>query len=100
MLYYGGNTGAQSFSVTEVMTPADVDLVCRYADMLQIGARNMQNYLLLEAVGDVDKPVLLNEFGRIAARPGTHRIQSHTAVTARDGASSTRSSTSGWKLAR
>ncbi len=45
--------------VTEVMTPADVDLVCRYADMLQIGARNMQNYLLLEAVGAVDKPVLL-----------------------------------------
>lgn len=45
--------------VTEVMTPSDVDLVCRYADMLQVGARNMQNYLLLEAVGDVDKPVLL-----------------------------------------
>ena len=45
--------------VTEVMTPHHVDLVCRYADVLQIGARNMQNYHLLQAVGDVDKPVLL-----------------------------------------
>ena len=45
--------------VTEVMAPADVELVARYADMLQIGARNSQNYLLLEAVGATDKPVLL-----------------------------------------
>ena len=45
--------------VTEVMTPSDVDLVARYTDMFQIGARNMQNYLLLEAVGAVNKPVLL-----------------------------------------
>lgn len=45
--------------VTEVMTPHDVDLVARYADMLQIGARNMQNYHLLEEVGRASKPVLL-----------------------------------------
>lgn len=45
--------------VTEVMTIADVDLVARYADVLQIGARNMQNYQLLEAVGKTQKPVLL-----------------------------------------
>jgi 3-deoxy-7-phosphoheptulonate synthase len=45
--------------VTEVMTNSDLDLVCEYADMLQIGARNMQNYLLLEAVGKTGKPVLL-----------------------------------------
>ena len=45
--------------VTEVMTPHHVDLVFRYADVLQIGARNMQNYHLLQAVGEVDKPVLL-----------------------------------------
>jgi 3-deoxy-7-phosphoheptulonate synthase len=45
--------------VTEVMTPHHVDLVSRYADVLQIGARNMQNYHLLQAVGEVDKPVLL-----------------------------------------
>jgi 3-deoxy-7-phosphoheptulonate synthase len=45
--------------VTEVMTPNDVDLVARYADMLQIGARNMQNYQLLEEVGRTGKPVLL-----------------------------------------
>ncbi|GIV92127.1 MAG: 3-deoxy-7-phosphoheptulonate synthase [Chloroflexus sp.] len=45
--------------VTEVMTPADVDLVARYADVLQIGARNMQNYQLLEEVGRTGMPVLL-----------------------------------------
>jgi 3-deoxy-7-phosphoheptulonate synthase len=45
--------------VTEVMAPADVELVARYADVLQIGARNTQNYLLLEAVGAAGKPVLL-----------------------------------------
>lgn len=45
--------------VTEVLTPENVPLVARYADILQIGARNMQNFALLEAVGDQDKPVLL-----------------------------------------
>lgn len=45
--------------VTEVMTPQHVDLVCQYADVLQIGARNMQNYHLLQAVGETRKPVLL-----------------------------------------
>jgi 3-deoxy-7-phosphoheptulonate synthase len=45
--------------VTEVMTPADVDLVARYADVLQIGARNMQNYQLLEEAGRSGMPVLL-----------------------------------------
>jgi 3-deoxy-7-phosphoheptulonate synthase len=44
---------------TEVMGTADVDLVSRYADVLQVGARNMQNYRLLEAVGKSGKPVLL-----------------------------------------
>ena len=45
--------------VTEVMTPHHVELVATYADVLQIGARNMQNYHLLQAVGEVRKPVLL-----------------------------------------
>lgn len=45
--------------VTEVIGAADVPLVAKYADVLQIGARNMQNYPLLEAVGVVNKPVLL-----------------------------------------
>jgi len=45
--------------VTEVMTPHHVELVSRYADVLQIGARNMQNYHLLQAVGETRKPVLL-----------------------------------------
>jgi len=45
--------------ITEVITPVDVPLVCEYADILQIGARNVQNYSLLKAVGKVKKPVLL-----------------------------------------
>lgn len=45
--------------VTEVVSPEDVPLVTRYADVLQIGARNMQNYRLLEAVGRTEVPVLL-----------------------------------------
>ena len=45
--------------VTEVMDPGDVDLVATYADALQIGARNMQNFALLRAVGRAGKPVLL-----------------------------------------
>ncbi|HAW60575.1 MAG TPA: 3-deoxy-7-phosphoheptulonate synthase [Actinobacteria bacterium] len=45
--------------VTEVMDTRDVDLVAKYADVLQIGARNMQNFLLLKAVGQQPKPVLL-----------------------------------------
>jgi 3-deoxy-7-phosphoheptulonate synthase len=45
--------------ITEVMTPADVDLVGRYTDIFQIGARNCQNYLLLEEVGKAGKPVML-----------------------------------------
>ena len=45
--------------VTEIVAPKDVDLVARYADVLQIGARNMQNYRLLEAVGNQQTPVLL-----------------------------------------
>jgi 3-deoxy-7-phosphoheptulonate synthase len=45
--------------VTEVMTPHHVELVARYADVLQIGARNMQNYHLLQAVGETRTPVLL-----------------------------------------
>ena len=45
--------------VTEVISPRDVELVSKYADVLQIGARNIQNYPLLRAVGRAKKPVLL-----------------------------------------
>ena len=45
--------------ITEVMAPHDVDIVARYADILQIGTRNMQNFPLLEEVGRAHKPVLL-----------------------------------------
>ena len=45
--------------VTEVLEPGEVSLVAEYADILQIGARNMQNFPLLKEVGRADKPVLL-----------------------------------------
>lgn len=45
--------------VTEVMTPEQTPLVAHYADMLQVGARNMQNYGLLKALGHTNKPVFL-----------------------------------------
>ena len=45
--------------VTEVINPRDVDLVASYADILQIGARNAQNFSLLKEVGQVRKPILL-----------------------------------------
>ena len=45
--------------VTEVMSTEDVEMVSNYADVLQVGARNMQNYRLLEAVGKVPNAVLL-----------------------------------------
>jgi 3-deoxy-7-phosphoheptulonate synthase len=46
-------------TITEVMDPRDVELVARHADILQIGARNMQNFNLLKEVGLTKKPVLL-----------------------------------------
>jgi len=45
--------------VTEIVDPRDVELVCEYADCLQIGSRNMQNYSLLREVGWSSRPVLL-----------------------------------------
>ena len=45
--------------ITEVMTPSDLDTVCKYTDILQIGARNCQNYLLLEEAGKTGVPIML-----------------------------------------
>jgi 3-deoxy-7-phosphoheptulonate synthase len=45
--------------ITEVMATADVETVAKYADILQIGARNMQNYNLLDEVGLIGKPVMV-----------------------------------------
>ncbi|MCL0066244.1 3-deoxy-7-phosphoheptulonate synthase [Dehalococcoidia bacterium] len=45
--------------VTEIVDPRDVELMCEYADCLQIGSRNMQNYSLLREVGRSSRPVLL-----------------------------------------
>lgn len=45
--------------VTEVMDPRMIDMVAKYADILQVGARNMQNFFLLRELGKSDKPVLL-----------------------------------------
>ena len=53
----GKETGLAT--VTEVMDPRDVGLVARHADILQLGARNMQNFSLLKEVGQARKPVLL-----------------------------------------
>ncbi len=53
----GGEFGMPT--VTEVLDPRDLDLVSRYADILQVGARNMQNFRLLADLGRTDKPILL-----------------------------------------
>jgi 3-deoxy-7-phosphoheptulonate synthase len=45
--------------VTELMDPRDTELVCKYADIVQIGTRNMQNFRLLTEVGNIDRPVIL-----------------------------------------
>jgi len=45
--------------ITEVMDTSDIELVARYADVLQIGARNMTNFSLLKKVGKLDKPIML-----------------------------------------
>ena len=45
--------------VTEVMSSQDVEIICRHADMLQVGARNMQNFSLLRTLSESNKPVLL-----------------------------------------
>jgi 3-deoxy-7-phosphoheptulonate synthase len=45
--------------VTETVTAEDVDVVAKYADILQVGARNMQNFALLKKLGRADRPVLL-----------------------------------------
>ena len=45
--------------VTEIMDARDLEAGCRYADMIQIGSRNMQNYTLLKGAGAIDKPILL-----------------------------------------
>lgn len=46
-------------TVTEVLTPSDVPTIAEYADILQVGARNMQNTPLLKALGECQKPILL-----------------------------------------
>lgn len=45
--------------VTELMDASDLDLICEYADVIQIGARNMQNFKLLKSVGKCNKPIVL-----------------------------------------
>lgn len=45
--------------VTEILSPENVDLVAEYADVMQVGARNMQNFSLLKKLGKVNRPVLL-----------------------------------------
>ena len=47
------------FVVSEVMDPSQIQMMGAYVDIFQVGARNMQNYFLLRALGEVQKPVLL-----------------------------------------
>jgi len=47
------------FTVSEVMDPSQIPMMMQYVDMFQVGARNMQNYHLLRALGEIRKPVLL-----------------------------------------
>jgi 3-deoxy-7-phosphoheptulonate synthase len=47
------------FVVSEVMDPSQIEMMSPYVDIFQVGARNMQNYFLLRALGEVQKPVLL-----------------------------------------
>ena len=77
--------------VTEVVDAHDVDLVASYADMLQVGTRNMQNFALLQAVGSAGKPVMLKRgmtrhHRGVADGRGVHRPARqprHRAVRAR-----------------
>jgi 3-deoxy-7-phosphoheptulonate synthase / chorismate mutase len=45
--------------ISEIVDPADIETACEYLDVIQIGARNMQNFALLKAAGSVNKPILL-----------------------------------------
>src|SRR5258706_2788601 len=56
--------------VTEVMSTEDVDIICEHVDMLQVGARNMQNFALLRRLARVDKPVLLKRGPSAAVKEG------------------------------
>jgi len=54
--------------ITEVIDPRDVESVARYADVIQIGARNAQNFTLLLEVGRTDKPVMLKRGGAVTVK--------------------------------
>ena len=45
--------------VTEIVNPMDADVVYQYTDIIQVGARNVQNFALLKILGQIDKPILL-----------------------------------------
>jgi 3-deoxy-7-phosphoheptulonate synthase len=45
--------------ITELMEANNIDMICKYTDIIQIGSRNMHNYALLKAVGELKKPILL-----------------------------------------
>ena len=85
-------TTPASAIVTEVMTPHHVEHRRRYADVLQIGARNMQNYHLLQAVGEPRMPVLLERgpsatIEEFLSRPNTSSTREITRSFSANGAS-------------
>ena len=59
--------------VTEVMSTEDIDIICEHVDMLQVGARNMQNFALLRRLATINKPVLLKRAHRPRSRSGCWR---------------------------
>ena len=67
------------FVVSEVMDPSQIQMMGAYVDIFQVGARNMQNYFLLRALGEVQKPVLLKRgmsatMERVVAERGVHPL--------------------------
>jgi 3-deoxy-7-phosphoheptulonate synthase len=58
LLRYAGDNAGMPI-VTEVMSEADVDVIAEYADMVQVGARNMQNFALLKRLAKINRPILL-----------------------------------------
>ena len=61
--------------VTEVMDTLDLPLICEYADILQIGARNMQNFKLLKAAGQTGKPVMIKNGPAATIRESFYWLQ-------------------------
>jgi 3-deoxy-7-phosphoheptulonate synthase len=83
--------------VTEIMSEDDIAIGCDHADMIQIGARNMQNFSLLKKLGKMDRPVLLKRGFRLRSKNGCSRrnisFRAETNASCSANAASARSTT-------